>query len=170
MNAKLGCDLTERAVTLGRLSQGDKPCGKEIHTLWWQQWEMFSTDLLHGHHWECGGGCHCLSDTLLSLWFLRKIVHALSASHWEWITLACAQAEREADWAGSTQLQPIKLKLPLKLVNDKKTLCFHLSIYPSSDTREKSLCRKMPSFYKSEYVTDLISKTFIKEIQIKIKM
>lgn len=69
-----------------------------------------------------------------------------------------ALKQREADWAGSTQLQPIKLKLPLKLVNDKKTLRFHLSIYPSSDTREKGLCRKMPSFYRSEYVTDLISE------------
>jgi hypothetical protein len=28
--------------------------------------------------------------------------------------------QREADWAGSTQLQPIKLKLPLMLVNDKE--------------------------------------------------
>lgn len=60
-----------------------------------------------------------------------------------------ALKQREAGWAGSTQLQPIKLKLPLKLVNDKKN-CFHLSIYPSSDTGEKSWCRKMPSFYKFE--------------------
>lgn len=32
--------------------------------------------------------------------------------------------QRAADWAGSTQLQPIKLKLPLKLVNNKKNSVF----------------------------------------------
>lgn len=35
-----------------------------------------------------------------------------------------ALKQREADGAGSTQLQPIKLKLPLKLVNDKKNSVF----------------------------------------------
>lgn len=28
---------------------GSRPSGKEIHTLQWQQWEMFSTDLLRSH-------------------------------------------------------------------------------------------------------------------------
>lgn len=36
--------------------------------------------------------------------------------------------QREADWVGSTQLQPIKLKLPLMLVNDKENPVFP-SIY-----------------------------------------
>lgn len=70
-----------------------------------------------------------------------------------------ALKQREADWAGSTQLQPIKLKLPLKLVNDKKTLFPSIHISKLSYRRKKkSLCRKMPSFYKSEYVTDLTSE------------
>jgi hypothetical protein len=38
--------------------------------------------------------------------------------------------QREADWAGSTQLQLITLKLPLKLVNDKENSMFP-SIYVS---------------------------------------
>ena len=47
--------------------------------------------------------------------------------------------QREADWAGSTQLQPIKLKLPLKLVNDKKNC---VSIYPTEEVMGISYCQK----------------------------
>lgn len=50
-----------------------------------------------------------------------------------------ALKQREADWAGSTQLQPIKLKLPLKLVNDKKTLFPSIHISKLSYRRKKKV-------------------------------
>lgn len=53
-----------------------------------------------------------------------------------------ALKQREADWAGSTQLQPIKLKFSLKLVNDKKNSVFP-SIHKSKlRDRRKKLVKK----------------------------
>jgi hypothetical protein len=86
-------------------------------------WEMFSKDLLYkGGEW----GSHWLSETQFLLWILRKIMHVLSASHLEWITLASTHhLNAKADRAWSTQLQPVNLKLPLMLISDKDN-CFHL--------------------------------------------
>lgn len=65
--------------------------------------------------------------------------------------------QREADWAGSTQLQPIKLKLPLKLVNDKKN-CVSIYVYIQAQTQEKKLCVEKCLHFTNLNVPDLTSK------------
>lgn len=64
--------------------------------------------------------------------------------------------QREADWAGSIQLQPIKLKLPLKLVNDKKNVSIYL--YIQVQTEEKKVCAEKCLHFRNVNVTDLTSK------------
>lgn len=65
--------------------------------------------------------------------------------------------QREADWAGSTQLQPIKLKLPLKLVNDKKN-CVSIYVYIQAETQEKKLYVEKCLHFTNLKVPDLTSK------------
>lgn len=57
--------------------------------------------------------------------------------------------QRGTGWAGSIQLQPITLKLPLKLVNDKENC---VSIYLSPDTKEK---KKVGAKKRCLYFTNL---------------
>lgn len=53
-----------------------------------------------------------------------------------------ALKQREADWVWSTQLQPIKLNLPLKLVNDEKNSVFPFIYTSKLRYRRKKFVQK----------------------------